>query len=330
MATPNTLSISCVEPNPDISGIRVRLAIYIQAFVNIACVILFSLDNYISPLEHKVLINASLNLFVSGCALLFCTAVQGTTFGLSLHHALIVLNLNWIIGFSGLLYVLIFAYNYSRGRFGGRHFGPDDIKKPASAMLVVASVVHLCGVGATGVWVWVKSRTFGGQPECNPLTSLRIFGKKLNALDPNLRKASIAVYAIATIPAVNTIVLLLLASIIIVFLRAMYPLLKAFRPREPRWRGVVLVGMIAVVLTLDIAFIISTELMISRGCVREGEGQWTYGQTLALMGLFIPVLDTAKMLRLWGLGLNQEDRQRQREEGWTMPLVELPLPRRAQ
>ncbi|KAJ2916274.1 hypothetical protein MD484_g4152, partial [Candolleomyces efflorescens] len=319
---------SCVEPNPDISGIGVRLAIYIQAFVNIACVILFSLDNYISPFEHKVLINASLNLFVSGCALLICTAVQGTTFGLSLHHALVVLNLNWIIGFSGLLYVLIFAYNFSKGQFGGRHFGPDDIKKPASVMLVVASMVHLCGVGAVGVWVWVKSKTFGGQPECNPLTSLRIFGKKFNALDPNLRKTSIAIYAIATIPAVNTIVLVLLASIVLLLLYVVYLLLKAFKPRQPRWSGLVLVGMIALVIIIDISFIVSTELMISRGCVREGEGQWTYGQTLALMALIIPIIDTGKMVKLWWSGLNPEDRQREREEGWTSSLLEMPLPRR--
>jgi hypothetical protein len=244
-----------------------------------------------------------------------------------------VLNLNWIIGFSGLLYPLILEYNYFRSRRsdGRKHSVADDIKSLVSMVLVVTSVVHLCGVGIIGVWVWVTSRTFGGQPECNSLTSLRLLGKKLNALDPSLRKASIAIYAIAAIPVVNTIVIVLLASIIIGFLLAMYPLLKGSKPHEPQWRGVVLVGMIFVSLILDIAFIVSTELMISRGCVREGEGQWTYGQTLALMGLILPIIDTAKMVRLWWLQVNKEDRrtQRRREHSRiTMPPVELPLQRR--
>ncbi|RXW13204.1 hypothetical protein EST38_g12650 [Candolleomyces aberdarensis] len=328
VATPDTLPLVCVDPNPDISGIGVRVAIYVQAFVNIACVIIFSLDNHISGFEHKVLINASLNLFVSGCALLICTAVQGTTFGLSLHHALIVLNLNWIIAFSGLLYVLIFAYNHVKGQFGGRRFGPGKIE-PATMWLAVVSGTHLCGMGAVGIWVWVKSKTFGGQPECNSLTSLRIFGKKLNALDPTLRKASIAVYAIATVPVVNLLVVLLFALIIIGFVWLFYWAVHGhFQCFSPPWRGFVLSGAIAVVLALDTAFIVSTELMISRGCVKVGEGQWTYGQTLALVGLIIPLIDTMKMLKLWIGGVERHNRfGREDVNDWTVAPTKFPFRR---
>jgi hypothetical protein len=45
----------CINPNPDIAGIGVRVSVYTQAFLNLACIAIFSIDGWISAYENAVL-----------------------------------------------------------------------------------------------------------------------------------------------------------------------------------------------------------------------------------------------------------------------------------
>jgi hypothetical protein len=51
------------------------------------------------------------------------------------------------------------------------------------------------------------------------------------------------------------------------------------------------------VLTLDIGLFVSTEQTIRRNNVGPGEGQWTFGQTLALLVVIFPMMDVWRMIR---------------------------------
>ena len=83
-------------PNPDISGIGIRVSIYTQAFLGLVPLMLFAVDGKITRSERKVLDGIYANILVTACALLISASVQAATFGLTVYHALIVLNLSWI------------------------------------------------------------------------------------------------------------------------------------------------------------------------------------------------------------------------------------------
>jgi len=98
------MSCKGIEPNPDISGIGVRVAIYAQAVLTLIQPILAGLDGYISEDELTGLHELYLGILLPGCALLFSAIIQDRTFGLSVYHATIVLNLSWINNTSALIF----------------------------------------------------------------------------------------------------------------------------------------------------------------------------------------------------------------------------------
>jgi len=108
---PSTIPMSSPEPNctliapnPDISGIGVRSAIYAQAVLTLVQPILASLDGNISKDELTSLHQLYLGILLPGCALVFAAIIQARTYGLSVYHAIIVLNLSWINNTSALIF----------------------------------------------------------------------------------------------------------------------------------------------------------------------------------------------------------------------------------
>ncbi|KAF9479842.1 hypothetical protein BDN70DRAFT_878382 [Pholiota conissans] len=93
-----------IEPNPDISGVGVRTAIYAQAILTLVQPILAILDGYISEDELIGLHELYLGILLPGCALLFSALIQDRTFGLSAYHATIVLYLSWINNTSAMIF----------------------------------------------------------------------------------------------------------------------------------------------------------------------------------------------------------------------------------
>jgi hypothetical protein len=64
-------------------------------------------------------------------------------------------------------------------------------------------------------------------------------------------------------------------------------------------------------IALVVIFIVDTEFMIQRssGLVKPGESQWTFGQTLALLMLVLPMVEVAKRAKEW----YKAHRERKRE-----------------
>jgi hypothetical protein len=68
-------------------------------------------------------------------------------------------------------------------------------------------------------------------------------------------------------------------------------------------------GWILFILILDIWILVSTEKTISNNKVGPGEGQWTFGQTLALLVVVFPVMD------VWRQAKEMLNNRRARERG---------------
>jgi hypothetical protein len=323
MSSPDPLP--CINPNPDISGVGVRVSIYVQAFFNIVCAIIFSRDTWISDFEHTILTTTSLNLFLIGCALLLSTVIQGATLGLTVHHALIVLNLNWIVGLSALLYVFIWTYNIVAAWFSmplKRRPEDDEYdertdRPPSGRSLLYLSTLHLCGTGLVGIWLWKTVKTFGDQQECTPLTVSGVFGKNISVLNATLRRVSLAIYWIAALPFVNLLIVFLAALVALGLMACVYSAIRWLVFKNLSWRTFSLFGGIFVIILLEVAFIVDTEIMISRpgmeALVKDGEGTWTFGQTLALVVLVVPLVETVKIV------VRAHQSQRKKVQPWDRP-----------
>jgi len=113
--SPASNSSQGIIPNPDISGIGVRTAIYIQAVLTLVHAIVAGYDGHIDDFEVKSLVAVFLGILLPGCALLFSAIIQARTFGLSAYHAMIVLFLSWINNTSALTF---FVYIVGEQVFG--------------------------------------------------------------------------------------------------------------------------------------------------------------------------------------------------------------------
>ena len=305
------MSQPCINPNPDIAGIGVRVSIYIQAFLNLACTFIFAKDGKISSYESGTLSTSSTNLFLTGCALLLSAFIQGATSGFSVYHALIVLNISWINSFSAILYIILGVIDFFLSISFATWFGPGLIQLWSGALfrLIPLSILHLSGMGALGIWVWSKVNTFGDQPECTPATFLTIFGHDIAVTSASLRKGSITLYSIVALPFINLVIIILVGAVMVALLSlAYYTIRRSFDPWESFDRYILISGGLATAL-LEVIFIVDTELMISRSStlVLPGESAWTFGQTLAMVMVALPLLDTVRAcFKSWTGGADEK------------------------
>ncbi|TFK18479.1 hypothetical protein FA15DRAFT_729806 [Coprinopsis marcescibilis] len=86
----SSLNCTGIDPNPDISGVGVRTAIYAQAFLRLIQPIIASLDGHISEEELSNLHLLYIGILLPGCALL-SAVIQAAQYGFTAYHAIIVL-----------------------------------------------------------------------------------------------------------------------------------------------------------------------------------------------------------------------------------------------
>jgi ankyrin repeat protein len=173
-------------------------------------------------------------------------------------------------------------------------------------------------MAVVGVWLWSSPAHFERSQDQKKLipvdltrhpfecTSVTLLGLDIPIQSPGLRAWSLLVYSLLLAPIFN------LAAPALLFL-ALY--IKSYqfnglwyitwsrqcwRITLPKESGVigVTVGLIFL-LIMNIVFLVDNELTIHRAIYQqEGESQWTFGQTLALLLLSLPLRDTA-MLELY-------------------------------
>ncbi|KAH8101576.1 hypothetical protein BXZ70DRAFT_867168, partial [Cristinia sonorae] len=112
--------------DPNISGIGVRAAIYIQ---NLMCFIpaIWALwDGEVSPYELESAETQSTTNLIIAFAILISTIVRATSSDLSNYHATIVLDLSWMDNTNAFIYFLLYVQHKSQP-------GPERIEPKWSA-----------------------------------------------------------------------------------------------------------------------------------------------------------------------------------------------------
>jgi hypothetical protein len=104
----SSLAPACIQPNPDIAGIGVRASIYAQNLLSFVPAIMFAIDGEVTTMEYKVIGKIPASILITACALLLSAFIQAATFGLSVYHANIVLNLSWINNTNFITYSVLY------------------------------------------------------------------------------------------------------------------------------------------------------------------------------------------------------------------------------
>jgi hypothetical protein len=270
----------------------------------------------------------SVIIVLTGLAIAISGIIQATTYGLSTYHTVLLLALCWVIIIGALTPYLVMWYDTES--FSGRSPFASMLKgfHPLTNIIETLALfhsVHFTVTCCVGLWFYSSVSTFDRSPDgCTASTVMVIVGHKHLVTDHAIRNFFIALYSIFLVPLLNIfiielvfVVLPLILPLSVIFLMLIpkfirfvfkllcviviclilpccagweeeddmdYTLLDDFQSLGP---AVVLPGpLIAIIL-----IIVSTEQTIRANNVTPGEGQWTLGQTLALMAAVISTLE---------------------------------------
>jgi hypothetical protein len=122
----NTIKPPCIPANPDIAGIGVRAAIYIQNLLAFIPAISALWDGEIAPYELEAVETQSTTILITSFAILISAVIEAQSLGnlrLSVFHASVILSLSWMNNTSTFIYFLL--YVQKRSQLGPRQIRSD-------------------------------------------------------------------------------------------------------------------------------------------------------------------------------------------------------------
>jgi hypothetical protein len=157
--------------------------------------------------------------------------------------------------------------------------------------------LHLTLMAAISIWFWSSPALFGAvqhKPlghEILECTTTSLLGKTIALTSSPLRVVSLVIYAFFTVPGLN---LVMPAA----FFFALHFVYHRGRPKgdtadlrvEPVYISLMFL------LAVDIVFMVDIETAISHHQVSD-DSQWTFGQTLAVLLLVLPLRDVFYFIR---------------------------------
>jgi hypothetical protein len=293
-------------------GIGVRIAIYVQAFFALIPVILKTAEDILidelnsssatanhvpTAVVWEDILEVVTPNVILGCALIISSLVQARTFGLTVYHALIVLNLSWIITFSVTLSI-----------FKSNNDGKAK-SSPGFKRMGCFYIVHLSFYASFALWMFTTIKDFDHTgTDCTSSTIFYLFGHHVLADNPHFRVFWLVIYSILVIPLINLIfVAVVFLVITVVGAVPMIPVMLVVSiivRRQLRAvntpRSLETIGMMSVPASAVfpiIIVIILTEKMITSNTVGPGENDWTFGQSLALFIAVPPAWGVIKQLK---------------------------------
>ncbi|THU90855.1 hypothetical protein K435DRAFT_588922, partial [Dendrothele bispora CBS 962.96] len=114
--------------DPDISGIGVRLAIYIQNLLSFIPAIWALWDGHVTEYELESVETQTTTILLTAFAILISAMVQAQTLGISSFYTNIVLSLSWMNNTNTFIYFLLYVQHKSQP-------GPEQVKPEWSAWL---------------------------------------------------------------------------------------------------------------------------------------------------------------------------------------------------
>lgn len=288
LAKMSTVLERCIQPNPDIAGIGVRISIYVQSLASVVRAVLYAADGLFDLAEQKQLTSTSAALEITAQSLVLAAIIQACTSGLSTYHALIVLNLSWML-IAATLVGCTCAALFAIPSWSFKEIRNIRFRSSGMVHFIILPTIHLLLVGSFGIWVWVKIKAFGDQPECTPGILITFLGRNISVMNPTIRTTSLISYALALVPVLN---ILGVIALVVGCSSILKGLLSCGFGNWRKTRATLqYLPAICIPAFIIVTFIIDTELMIERNkaIIFPGESQWTFGQTLSMI-LTVPVL----------------------------------------
>jgi len=324
--------MQCAIPsNPDIVGIGVRTAIYAQNLFSFVPAIWAIWDKKVDIYELEAVETQSTTILITAFAIIISAVIQALSSGLTNFHAIIILNLSWMNNTNTFIWFLLFAQrvDWSNWRAmliswcrGIMHRELDveymaaistDAKgnpreiadKPQARnpekrtglrriikypVLVIGSV-HLSLMAVLGLWLWANPGDFGSiSPPCSMSASVLVVGNKIPLASQGLRDWSMLIYSVLVAPGFN----LIIPMVSIVAIHIFYNPNNVKPPTTQNYIPTV-VGLLILAI-INIIFIIDIEVMllVNKPLQQGGDLDWTFGQTLALLLLLVPIRDTVE------------------------------------
>ncbi|KAG6859830.1 hypothetical protein C0995_003323 [Termitomyces sp. Mi166 len=349
-------TVYCIVGNPDISGVGIRVAIYIQNFLSFLPAISALWDKKVTLSELDSLERQSTSILITALAILISTIIQAhRPNGITNYHASIVLDLSWMNNTNLFIYFLLYAYRRAYltpeqrkeediGIYGTGSPQPSrtqgwamkvlekffvssyirteqnqsknyvdevglmdaaqhqklhaqcwyEAKQALKNPVIIIGSLHLTLMAAIGIWLWSHPASFGSSKPCSLTASTIILGMKVPLGSDNLRIWSILVYSVLLIPGLNLIFPITFFAILLLFRHQFHAGHQTYIKNKQALIQHHQVVMGLVILVLFEAFLlIDTELTISKNqaLIGSSETQWTFGQTLALLVLLVPLRD---------------------------------------
>jgi hypothetical protein len=284
----------------------VRVAIYVQAVLAAIQINWASTRKSQDSVERAVRSSAptiTSSIFITGCALITSAFVHARTEGLTIYHAMIVLNLSWLNNFtacfplaaSTLLHLSIEVRN------------PEEHRRTRRSLFkqLFPCLVHFTLMASFGLWVFSNPTRFDTtSPNCVDSTTFDFVGRDVLVTDRRFHNFWLTIYSISVIPVVNLVPFATAFVLPTVILVVIYLLIRYYDPcgsREGDALDGIFFGALALVIPplviryvgipLIISIMVGTELTIARNNVMPGEDQWTFGKILAILLLIFPFKD---------------------------------------
>jgi hypothetical protein len=317
-----------IQPNPDIAGIGVRLSVYVQATLTILPLPWFLSHGHLNKKEQRFIRQGEFGLVLTTLAILITAFIQSSEAQLSVYDAVVVLNLAWInVASASVCFVFEQFTTDHDGRFSLHPWNLKMLKRDLSRwrdrmwkehgwmkkVIYLAFSLNITLLGAFGLRFWTDVSKFGGMPECIPNIRVATFGISTPASNARLRIASLVIYAITLVPILNLALLILFITVaaeLLLVCVLSFGLLVACaaistgfvrdnRPTRKRMKYLShLAIVIAAPLLLDSLFIADTErtIHLNQREIGNAENQWTFGQTLAMALIALPLSEVVKQL----------------------------------
>ncbi|KAL0563281.1 hypothetical protein V5O48_018792 [Marasmius crinis-equi] len=220
----------CIVANPDISGIGVRISVYIQSFLCFIPALCFASDGVLDYHEEEALYKISTQLILFSIGLLITTAVEQATKGIGNHHIILVLNMCWMINSSALV-ICLFHTKIKDGKTGSidwsaRYFRPRRKTELWGGLLVSANLI---GMSILGIWLWHRRRLIkqdGVAPNDGCLDSIQsvfFFVKHYPLSDVAIQIVSLLFYSLMILPVVNVSICMFFTWLFSILIHALYP-----------------------------------------------------------------------------------------------------------
>jgi hypothetical protein len=176
--------------------------------------------------------------------------------------------------------------------------------------------LHLTLMAVIGIWFWSSPALFESrQPGLSkPVTaqcaSMALLGQDIHLSSSPLQTVSLVIYAIFAVPGLNLIV----PAAVFLALHVVY---HHLRPRDDGAKPSVVpvyIGLLFL-LAVNVVFMVDIETTISHHDVSD-ESLWTFGQTLAVLLLVLPLRDVVMFI----MHVRKEKRDEERRRRCTQDL----------